>query len=73
MSETCAIRRCTASASVLVMLDRPATDAACADHAWTGHLETAYCTEHALARPQTAGIDKYGDVWTLTPLKEEHQ
>jgi hypothetical protein len=66
----CAIRRCTAPAAVLVVLDRPTTNAARADHAWTGHLETAYYGEHAIARPDAIGIDKYGDVWTLSPLKE---
>ena len=68
MSLPCTIARCNADATVLAVLDRPATPAAHTDRAWTGHLETPYCAEHAIDRPDATGILKYGDTWTLTPI-----
>lgn len=69
MSSICTIARCVAPATVLAVLDRPSTAAAIADRAWTGHLETAYCAEHAVGRPDSTGLERYGDRWTLKPIK----
>lgn len=64
----CQIKRCTEIATVLTILDRPASAATAGGRAWHGHMEASYCETHAVARPAIGGVVEFGDVWTLRPL-----